>query len=92
MWVLIVLLDKAVNHCDKFFDAAEGSPANGLLGNDVEPNLDLVEPRSIGWRVMDLIARMHCQPSFHGWMLMCGVVIHNEMDIKLRRDIGINLF
>ncbi len=29
---------------DQFFDVSEGAPSNGLLGNDVEPDFNLIEP------------------------------------------------
>ena len=33
-----------LNLCDEFFDTLECPTADGLLGDDVEPDLDLIEP------------------------------------------------
>jgi hypothetical protein len=38
------MLDEVVDFGDQFFDAFEGSAADGLLRNQSEPTLDLVEP------------------------------------------------
>jgi hypothetical protein len=35
-------VDEAFDFGDQFFDAAEGSPADGLLRDDVEPDFYLV--------------------------------------------------
>lgn len=89
--MLLVAFDVCIDFCHKIFNAAEGATSNRLLGNSVEPNLHLVQPRGISWREMDLITRMPSQPAFDRWMLVRGVVIDDEMDIKLCRDIGVDL-
>ncbi|GEM_PF-5136866 len=78
-----VALDIGIDFCHKFFDAPERPATDRLLCNDVELDLYLIQPRRIGWRVVDLIARMSRQPAFDRWMLVYGVVIDDEMNIKL---------
>jgi hypothetical protein len=41
---LVVAVDEVVDSGDKVFDASEASAADGLLGDEAEPSLDLVEP------------------------------------------------
>lgn len=40
----VVMTNKILDLFDQFFDALEGSPSNCLLGDDVEPDFDLIEP------------------------------------------------
>ena len=69
-----------INLPDQFFHTSEGPSADGLLGDDIEPNLHLVQPRRIGRRKMDIKARMNGQPAFNPRMLMGGIVVDDEMD------------
>ena len=42
--MLVVVLREAVDFRDEVLDAFEASAADGLLGNESEPALDLIEP------------------------------------------------
>jgi hypothetical protein len=42
--VLVAVLGESVDFCDKLFDAFEASSADGLLSDESEPALDLIEP------------------------------------------------
>ena len=44
-------MDERFDFGNKFFDAAEGTPTDGLLGDDVEPDFYLVEPGRVGGRL-----------------------------------------
>jgi hypothetical protein len=44
VWVFVVGLDEAGDFVDQFFDTAECSATNGSLCNDIEPDLNLVQP------------------------------------------------
>jgi hypothetical protein len=52
----VVVLDKVVDLGDEVLDALEGSPADGILGGEVEPDSDLIEPGSAGRGVVYLDA------------------------------------
>ena len=52
----IVGLDEVLDLGYQFFDAAEGVAANGLLGDDVEPDFNLIQPGSVGRSEMHLNA------------------------------------
>src|SRR3989304_4621663 len=72
----IILFHKVFNMSDQVFDALKRSTADGLLGNEIEPDLDLIEPRSIRGCIVNLITRMGSQPAFNLSMLMGRVVVH----------------
>jgi hypothetical protein len=50
------MVDEMVDFGDQFFDAFEGASADCLLGNQSEPALDVVEPRRIGRREVQMRA------------------------------------
>lgn len=54
------MLYELVDFGNEFFDTFESSPANRVLGNVVEPNLDLIEPRRISRSIVNLITVMGC--------------------------------
>jgi NAD(P)-dependent dehydrogenase (short-subunit alcohol dehydrogenase family) len=58
----------------KFFDAAEGAPADGLLRDDVEPDFHLLEPGRVGGREVHMVTGACCQPALDARMLVGGVV------------------
>ena len=55
--VAVVVLDELVDACDQFAHAAEAAAPDGLLGDQSEPALHLIEPRGIGRGVVDVEAR-----------------------------------
>jgi hypothetical protein len=61
--VAIGVLDEMVDLPDQIFHASECAPADGLLSDDIEPYLYLVQPGSVGRRKMNLKARMNGQPN-----------------------------
>lgn len=54
--MLVVLLHEVGNALRELSDAAERSAPYGLLRDDVEPDLDLVQPRGIRGRVVNVVA------------------------------------
>jgi hypothetical protein len=44
MRTFVVLLDVIVDFCNELFDTLECPAANGLLGDEIEPDFDLIEP------------------------------------------------
>lgn len=43
----VVTLNELIDLGNEFFDTFKGSPANRFLSNQIEPNLNLIEPKSI---------------------------------------------
>ena len=60
---------------------SEGAASNGALGDDVEPDLDLVEPGSVGRREMDVETRMFGQPHFDLGVLVGPVVVDDDVEL-----------
>src|SRR5258708_1434277 len=60
--VAIVVLHELVDLGDELGHAGERPPADGALGDERKPALDLVEPRGVGRREVEVVARMPGQP------------------------------
>src|SRR4030042_5801098 len=76
----IGVLDEMVDLADQVFHASECAPADGLLSDNIEPYLHLVQPGSIGRRKMNLKARMSGQPALNPRMLLGAIVVDHQMD------------
>src|ERR1700692_1731318 len=75
-------MGEAVDFCDEVLDAFEASAVDGLLGDESEPALDLIEPRGVGGRVVDMEAWPGRQPEAHLGVLVSGVVVDDQMDVE----------
>ena len=69
----------------------ERVPANRLPGDDAEPDLHLVEPRSIRGGVVHVKSGTPGQPSLDPGMLVRGVVVDDEMNIEVHGDVGLDV-
>ena len=63
-----------VDFGDKFLHAAEGSPANGLLRDAIEPDLHLIQPGCIGRGKVHMEAGARGKPAPDSQMLVGGVI------------------
>ena len=88
----IVGLDEVLDLGYQFFDAAEGAAANGLLGDDAEPDFNLIQPGSAGRSEMHLNAGVCGQPALDARVLVRGVVVHDQADGQSPGNVGVNLF
>ena len=61
----IVTGDVGVDFLHQLTDAAERPAPNGLLGDEAEPALDLIEPTRIGRGVVEVVARPARQPGLN---------------------------
>src|SRR3990172_10832317 len=57
----IVVMDETLNVGNQLVNAAEGSAADRLLGNDVEPDFHLIEPGRIGRGEVQVVTRASSQ-------------------------------
>ncbi len=80
---MVGVLNEVVDSGDKVFDAAEAAAADGLLGNETEPALDLIEPGSVGGSVVHVKAGPLGQPEAHLGMLVSRVVVDDQMNVQL---------
>jgi arabinofuranosyltransferase len=82
----VVVLHEGLDLLDEISDAAKRPTANRSLGDQVEPDLDLIEPRRIGGRVVDVEAGARGEPTTDARVLVRRVVVDDEMDVELLRD------
>ncbi len=82
----VIPIHEALDMSDEISDTAEGATSDGPLGDDVEPDLDLIEPRRVRRRVVDVKARSGCEPSSNLGVLVSRVVVDDEMDVQLLWD------
>ena len=87
----VIVCDESVDLIRQFLDAAERATTNGALGDDVEPNLYLVEPRRVGGRKRDMVAGAGGKPALDSRMLMGGVVVDDQVDVTVSRNVDINV-
>ena len=80
------MFDGGVDALDEFLDVAEGTAADGALGNETEPAFYLIEPRRVSRGVVDVIARSGGKPGANFGVLVRGVVINDEMQIEVGRN------
>ena len=80
------MLGKRVDLLGQVPDASEGASPNRALRDDVEPDFDLIEPRRIGRRVVDMKTRSRCKPSPNALVFVGCIVVYDEMDIQFLWD------
>jgi hypothetical protein len=61
------------------------------LSDEGEETFDLVEPRGIGGREVNVPTRTSCEPSSDLGMLVGGVVVDDEMDVELGRHVCLDV-
>src|SRR6478609_2908139 len=81
--MLIPVLRVALNLGLQISHRVKRATTNRLTGNLTEPDLDLIEPRSVGGRVVNMKASSTRKPSFNFGMLVSSVVVHDQMHIEL---------
>ncbi len=69
------MLCESVDLLTEFSDTSESSAPDGSLGDDIEPDFDLVEPRGIRWGEVYVVARSTGEPAFDFGVLVCAVVV-----------------
>lgn len=84
--------DKMIDLCCQVLHATESASADCLLSDHIEPDFHLVQPGRVGRCKMDMKTGMQGQPAFHAVVFMSGVVVDDQMDVKILWDIGIDVF
>ena len=74
----VVVGDEVIDLLDQFADVFEGAAADGALGNQGEPALDLIKPTGIGGSEVQVIARVTGQPGFNLGMFVGGVIVQES--------------
>ena len=79
----IVVSHKAIDVLDQVTHRAERAAADRAVGDEREPALDLIEPTRVGGGVMEVEARMAGEPGLDPRMFVSGVVIGDQVRLKL---------
>lgn len=83
LWVRI----KRSIFCDEVGGGIERSSTTGALGDEREEAFDLIEPGGVGWREVNVPTRPAGEPGPDLGMLVGGVVVDDEMDVRLVRHV-----
>ena len=87
----VVLAYELLDAVDKLLHVSERPALDGALADDAEPALDLIEPRSVGRREVNMKARSLSEPGADLGVFVCGVIIHHHMHVQCRRYVGFNV-
>src|SRR5215469_14857353 len=79
--IFVALSEKGDNRIRQFADCGE-TPRGDEVGEIAKEALDQIQPRRGGGGEVHVEARMLGQPSFHLGVLVSGVVVGDEMDVK----------
>ena len=80
--VAVVVFDVGVDALDELLDAAKGAAADGALGDETEPEFDLIEPRRVGRGVVDVVTRPGGEPGANLGVLVGGVVVDDQVQVE----------
>jgi len=75
--MLIPIIDEVSHLSLQIGQRGERAAANGTLGDETEPALDLIESGAVGRNVMDVVARPPRQPGFDRGIFVGSVVVRN---------------
>src|SRR3989442_1248019 len=89
--VLVVVLDELVDLAFEVRHGVKGAATDGALRNQSEPAFDLVEPRGVGWSVVDMEARTSGEPDSDSGVSVGAVVIDDQMNIQIVRNVGLDV-
>ena len=68
-------------------DRVERAAADRLGRDQRELALDLIEPRAVGRREVQMEPRPTCQPGLHSGVLVSPVVVADQMHVEMLRDV-----
>ena len=75
--------DEVIDLFDQLAQVAEGAAADGALGDEGEPALDLIKPTGIGGGEVQVIAGMTGQPGFDLGVFVGGVIIQDQVGVEV---------
>ena len=83
--------DEAVDFFDEVGGGDERASTDSALGDEGEEAFDLIEPRGVGGREVNVPTRAASEPSSDLGVLVGSVVVDDEMDVELDRHIGLDV-
>ena len=81
----VVRSDEVGDALHKLFDTGEGSAPNGLVSDQREESLDLVQPRAVYWDEVHMPARPGGQPGLDLGVAVGGVVVADAVNVEFGR-------
>jgi hypothetical protein len=76
---------------NQFRDVVETASANALIGNLSKPPLDQIQPRTRRRDEVDVDSGMSSHPGFDPRVFVGCVIVHDKMQIEIRRCLGVDL-
>ena len=80
--VAIVVFDEFIDRLAQLSNTGKVGSLQGLAAQDAKPNLNLIEPRGMGWSEMKMHIGVSSQPAILFW-LVAGKIIQNHMDFLI---------
>ena len=87
----VVRGDEVIDALNELFDAAEGTAADGFVGDQCEEALDLVQPGAVGRDEVHVPARASGEPRLDLRMIVRAVVVGNAVNVEFGRHGVIDL-
>ena len=60
------------------------------FAQEPKPALDLIHPRRVRGREVQVVTRMTKKPSLDEWCLVGGIVVQHHVDLNTGRDLRVN--
>lgn len=73
---------------DELFDVSERTARDGALAKDAKPTFDLIEPRSVSRRALNVDSRPLSEPISNLGLFVSGVIIHHAIDVSTSQRQG----
>ena len=73
------------------FDTPKSTAANALVGDFGKPSFHLIEPRGMGGSKVEVVTRSFGQPARDERRLMRGVIIQDEMNLKIGWNLTVDV-
>src|SRR6201993_600865 len=89
--LLIVSFEELRDRTLQFADAAMRAAANLLVGKLCKPTLDQIQPRAVGRGEVRVKAGPLGKPVPDRRSLVGAVVVHDDMDVEIRREVGFHV-
>ena len=90
-WVSVVMFDVTTQGVFQMRRAGKDTQSQPLLGEVAEPPFDHIQPRTGGRREVQVKLWMSFEPRLDIGVFMRRVVVEDQMQIEVRRSLGINV-
>lgn len=85
------MLNKVADLAPEICHGVKGGATDRLVCDQREPTLDLIEPGAVGWGEVQMKARPAHQPGPYPGMFVRAVVVADQMNIEVLRDVGLDV-